>query len=266
MRVGALRTDIQKVYLNDVESRVQRCFSSEPPGQSRYYVKPSDSELLAVLNANAPVTLNGTNAGATFNTAAGANVLVIKDAATGSNATITVTSNAATPIATIISELNAGFLANGLRLTARNSGANRVFIDSTGTNKGPSAYIKVDATSTLETVLGLSTTAKTGLSVSALKTAIYPTASSINVSSANILALSTFQYLTTGAQTALVDAIADLVAPELIETGPVLLSFVYGNLSGFASASFQPGGARVGLPAGAALFCLQDDGSTPFSV
>jgi hypothetical protein len=222
--------------------------------------------LLSVLNAYAPVTLNGTVAGATFNTAAGANVLVIKDSATGSNATITVTAGAAVPIATIISDLNAGFSANSLRLVARNSGTNRVFIDSTGTNKGPSGYVKVDATSTLETVLGLSTTAVVGLSVAALEAGVYPTASSIDVSSATILGLTSWQYLTTAAQNTLVSAIQDVVAPQLVETGPVLLSFAYGNLSKFSSSSFQPGGARVGLPAGAALYCLEDDGSTPFTL
>ncbi len=265
MRVGALRTDIQKVYLNDIESRVQRCFSAEPAGQSRYFVKPSDADLLSVLNANAILTLRASNAAATFNTSAGANSLVITDSSTRPNVTITVTSGAAVPVATIAADLNTGFTANSLALTARVV-SNRILIDTTGANKGPGAYIKVDASSTLETVLSLSTTAQTGLSVSGLQSAIYPTISSINVSSGNILGLSTFTYLAADAQDALVTAIQDLVAPYLVETGPVLLSFAYGNLSGFTSSSFQPGGTRIGLPAGAALYALADDGSTPFTL
>ena len=124
--------------------------------------------------------------------------------------------------------------------------------------------------STLNAVIGTPSTPAgdvlTGLSLGSLTGAIYPTSVTIDVSSSNILGLSTFADLTTTAQDALVDAIADLVAPSLVETGPVLLSFVYGYLSKLSSNTFQPGGARVGLPAGPAVAIVEDDGSTPFVV
>ena len=94
----------------------------------------------------------------------------------------------------------------------------------------------------------------------------------VDVSAATINALSSFSLMTTTQQSALDTAIANLVAPSLVETGPVLLSFVYGKLHKFSSASFQPGApnastvARIGLPVGAAIACMDNDGVTPFSL
>lgn len=266
MRVGAIRTDIQKVYLADIENRAQRCFSSEPPGQSRYLAKPSDADLKEVLDTYAFLSLYGSNNAATVDTSMGANELLIKVKATDSFTTISVTENAATAKTLIRDEINTQLEAAGLPLVARLAG-NRLIIDSTGTNSGPGAYIAIDidANSTLNPVVGFTAGALSGLSVAALKAAVYA-GGSVDVSDATITALSTFQYLTTAAQDDLVAGVADLVAPSLVETGPVLLSFVYGNLSKYNAADFQPGGDRVGLPSGAAVVCLEDDGSTLFSV
>lgn len=49
MRVAIVRTDLGHLYLDDVENTSQRHFSSEPAGQSRYFHRPSDAELTAVL-------------------------------------------------------------------------------------------------------------------------------------------------------------------------------------------------------------------------
>jgi hypothetical protein len=274
MRVGLVRTDLNKIYLADLENRSQRCFSSEPPGQSRYLAYPSNSALEAALNTYAFLTVACTDNNATVNTTAPANVLSIRTNSTAAYTNITVTSNAALSKTVLVTELNAGFAANGLPLVARlQAGQNRVRIDTTGSNSGPNAYVQlnINATSTLNAVIGapagaVSPSFLTGLSVANLSSAVYPAPNTINVSSANILGLSTFANLTTTAQNALVDAIADVVAPSIVETGPALLSFVYGNLSKFSSLTFQPGGTRVGLPVGPAVAVLEDDGSTPFSV
>jgi hypothetical protein len=105
----------------------------------------------------------------------------------------------------------------------------------------------------------------TGLTVAALQVAVYPTTTTIDVSSATITALSTFANLTTTQQADLVAAIAEVIAPYFVETGYVLLSFVSGNLSEMRDAAFQPGGTYVGLPAGPAVAVVEDDGVTPFT-
>lgn len=162
MRVGVVRSDISKVYLADVENRSQRCFSSEPYGQSRYFHKPLNAELIAI-----------------------------------------------------------------------------------------------------ESKYGIS---QVTLPVATLKAAIYPTPTTIDVSSATIQALAGIVALAAPQKAAITAEIQDLVAPKLVETGPVLLSFVYGNLSKLRSGSFQPGGSRVGLPAGIGVAVVANDGVTPFTV
>ena len=270
MRVGIVRKDIQKIYLNDIESRVQRCFSMEPPGQSMYLHKPTDVELLAVLNRYANLTIRGTNVAVSVatNGVPTDNLINIRASATAAYTQIPVTIGGAVLKTRIRDDLNVGFASAGLPLVARISGANQITIDTT--TKGPGAYVSISAGSpsaaTLQTILGIAVAATTGLSVAALKTAVYPTVVTINVAPATINALSTFTLMTTAAQTALDNAVADTVAPKVIETGMALLSFAYGNMSKMRSATFQPGGARSGLPAGICAAIVQDNGSTVFSL
>lgn len=269
MRVGIVRSDIGKIFLNDVESRSQRCFSKEPPGQALYLHKPTDAELLAVLDGYANLTIRGSDTNATVDTTvANGTKLNIRTSSTAAFTQVTVTSNAALPKTQIVTELNAGFTAAGLPLVARISGTNQLTIDTT--TMGPTAYVEISAAlpsaGALHTVLGLAAAATTGLSVAALQAAVYPSAVTIDVSAATINALSTFALMTTAAQTALDEAVADAVAPHLVETGMALLSFAYGNLSKMRVASFWPGGVRSGIPAGIAAAIVADDGSTPFTV
>lgn len=269
MRVGIVRSDIQKIFLNDIESRSQRCFSKEPPGQTRYLHKPTDAELLAVLNGYANLTIRGSDMAATVDTTvANGTKLNIRTSSTAAYTQVTVTSNAALAKTQIVTELNAAFTAAGLGLVARISGTNQITIDTT--TKGPGAYVAISAGSpsagALHTVLGLAAAATSGLSVAALKVAVYPTSVTINVAPATINALSTFSLMLPAAQTALDTAVADVVAPKIIETGMALLSFAYGNMSKLRSASFWPGGARSGIPAGIAAAIVKDDGSTVFTI
>jgi len=271
MRAGFVnRTDLPKgLYIDDIENTSQRNFSSQPKGQSRVLRRPTDDEVLAVMAAHAIVTIRGTDTNATVDTT-GANgtKLNIRTSASAAYTQVTVTSNAALAKTQIAAELNTAFINAGLGLTARVDGSNRLIIETTA--GGPDAYVAISAaspsTAALHTVLGLAAAATTGLSLAALRTAVYPTAATIDVSSATILALSTFSLLATAAQTALVAAVADAVAPSFTETSLVLLSFVNGVLGKAADAAFQPGGTRIGLTAGPAIACVEDDGSTPFTV
>jgi len=172
MRVAALRTDIGHLYLDDVENRSQKNFSSEPAGQSRYFHVPTDAELTTVL--------------ASF----------------------------------------------GITLTT--------------------------------------------LPLATLRTAVYGGATapftSVDVSSATLVALAGISALVGAVQTACVTALQNLIAPSLVETGPVLLSFVYGKLSKLSAVTFQPGSpfpeteTRLGYAATAAVAVVENDGNTPYSV
>jgi hypothetical protein len=186
----------------------------------------------------------------------------------GAYVDIAVTSGAATPKTTILADLNAAFLTNGYPFVASIVGTNQIQIDTT--IAGQNALLDIDTFangSTLNTPLGLTDGATlTPLTLTALRTAVYPTTTTIDVSSATVTALSTFANLTTTQQADLVDGIADVIAPSLIETGPALLSFAYGNLSKLRDTTFQPGGSRIGLTAGPAVAVLADDGVTPFTL
>jgi hypothetical protein len=270
MRIGIVRTDISKIYLSDVENSSQRNFSSEPRGQSRYFLKPSDSMIDLVLSQNVILSVRGTDLNATVNTAAN-NSLRVRTKATDPFTVLVVTTGAVVAKTTIANDLNLLFISTGLPLSATVTGANELQIDSTTTNMGPSAYIEFDSLangSTLNTVVGFNAAGQvyTGLSVAAFKTAVYPTATTINVSSANISALSTLALLTPTQLSTLVETLAELIAPKLVETGPVLLSFAYGILSKLRNTSFQPGGPRIALPAGVAAHILEDDGLTTFTL
>jgi hypothetical protein len=282
MRMGVVRTDLNRIYLADVENTSQRNFSSQPPGQSRYFSRPTDAQLNAALTAGgAHLSLLGTVAGATKVTNGPSNVLRIRVAAAAAFSVITITSSAALANATVITDLNTQFAAAGLTtLVARlgNSGTPlQVLIENTDSSR--SAYMEIDTTangSNLNTALGF---AAGGVILNALQAAtvravVQPSPTTIDVSLATIVALSatpavagaTMTNLTTAQQTAISNAVADAVAPKLIETGYALLSFDRGIISKLRSASFQPGGTRSGLPAGLAVAVVANDGSTVFTV
>ncbi len=273
MRVGIVRLDVGHVYLHDVENSSQRNFSSEPAGQSRYFHMPTSAELLSVLNAGAVVTIRGSNTASTVDTTvSNGTKLNIRTSTTGPYTQIVVTSSATAAKTQLVTDLNAGFATAGLGLVARISGTNQITIDTTAT--GPTAHVQISASSpstgAFHTVVGLSAASTTGVSVATLKSAVYPSATTIDVSGATIAAVGSWTLMASGPKAALVKAVADLVAPSLVETGPVLLSFAYGELSKLVSASFAPGasddslGVSRSLPAGIAAAVVADDGSTPF--
>ncbi len=354
MLVGIVRYDIGHMYLADVENRSQRNFSSEPAGQSQYFHRPVDTELQAVLNAKAFLTIRGSNTAATVDTTvANGTKLNIRTSASAAFTQITVTSSATAAKTQLVTDLNAGFVAAGLGLVARISGTNQITIDTTAL--GSSAYVEISAsspsTAAFHTVVGLTAAATSPLTVQALRNATYVgvtslagqtgaaasvtapvngiqtvtgltgmtaasvghgltlsgssstfntgtfvitafisatsvqianpagvldagagitwteyTSVGINVASATITGLSTFSLMLAAPQAALVSAIQNIIAPTLVETGRVLLSFAFGDLFKMRSASFQPGGTRAGLPAGNACAIVANDGSTVFTL
>lgn len=269
MRAGFVnRTDLPKgLYIDDIEDTSRRNFSSQPKGQSRVLRRPTDSEVQAVLTATAFVSSRATNTAASVDTSSN-DTLRIKTSSSASFTVIAVTSGGTTAKTVIAADLNAAFTAAGLDLLATVAGTNQIQIETTvGT-----ASVIIDSVgngSTLSTAVGFTAGGVTvaALSVSALRTGVYPTSTTIDVSSATLLALAgNFSNLATAKQTAYTTAVQDLIAPEFIETSLVLLSFVNGVLGKAAATSFQPGGTRIGLTAGPAIACLADDGTTPFTV
>ncbi|HED06034.1 MAG TPA: hypothetical protein ENI61_05055 [Ignavibacteria bacterium] len=271
MRAGFVnRTDIPNgLYIDDIENTSQRNFSSQPVGQSRILRRPSDTELVTVLDSYAFLTIVSNLTSATFDTTiANGTLLNIRDSSTGSFTQISVTSSATLSRVQVVADLNLAFKNAKLGFIARLDATNHIVLDTV--KCGPSTNIEISATlpsaAALHTVLGLSVAVITGLSIANLRSAVYPTSTTLDVSSATIEALSTFSSMESSKKTILVDSIAESISPHLAETSLVLLSFVNGVLGKASSASFQPGGPRIGLPVGPAIAILKDDGTTTFTI
>jgi hypothetical protein len=294
MRVGIVRADVGHMYLPDIENTSQRCFSSQGPGQSRYFHLPTAAEQLAFLNATAYLTIAGSVGAATFNTGPGANILQIRANAADPYTNITVSIGGAVPIAVIVQQLNTGFTTNNLPFVASADSTNHVHIDTKAPNNGPNGLIGLaaDATSTLNPIVGFGTGgpafALTGVPQATFfavggGNSVYPTSTTIIVSDAKLIAAyatvapSSYVAQTAAQKLATVAAFQDFVAPKLIETGPVLMSFVRGDLARWSSTAFKPGGTKgsdgswIGYAVDAvvgniAAECLKDDGTAAFTL
>jgi hypothetical protein len=279
MRVGIVRTDLGKgVYISDVESRDQRDFSMQPPGQSRNVRLPTDTELanfLAPYASQLAIKTIGSDVAATVDTTTGPNnVLRIRAFPTASFTVITVTAGLAVAKATIATDLNTGFTGAGLPFLASVVGTNQIQIKAISPNVGSTAYLEIDTTahgSNLNTAVGfaaggvIASGISTATLVADIKTAVYPSPTTINVSTANIIAVDNINLLSPTDQTNLVNGVADLVAPSFVETGSVLLSFVSGVISKIRNASYRPDGVRTGYATGIAAAVVKNDGVTPFT-
>lgn len=274
MRVGMVRTDLGNgIFVADVESRSLSNLAGNPPGQTRNVRRPTNTEWDRVLALYPlPIAATATDMAASVDTSVNNTFRIRTSSSTYT--VIVVTAGVATPKTTIAFDLNTGFTAAGLLLLASVVGTNQIRITSTGGNTGPLAYFEIDSVangSTLNTAVGFAAggVLVSGITLAALRTllqtAVYPTAVTINVSTATIIAVSTISLLSGPNQTALVAAIAELVAPTFIETGAVLLSFTDGVISKARSASFRPDGSRAGYATGIAVATVASDGVTPFT-
>ena len=122
---------------------------------------PSGSHLsIAAAVAGVPVTRTGTNAQAFNNSAPNANKLNIRASAHAAFTQITTTASSLQTAAQIVSDLNAGFVANSLPFVAAETAAHYVSITSTAS--AATAYMEMSVSSpsagTLSTVLGLTVT------------------------------------------------------------------------------------------------------------
>jgi hypothetical protein len=199
MRVGLIRQDLSRIYLDDVENTSQRNFSSQPPGQSRYFEFPSNTTLTSVLNQYAFLSNLGTGAVFPLTLTGANNTLTAIVVSGGPTVTMTIATGSYTAAA-LATAMNAAFAANGLAqaLVASVVGG-QIQVDTvapgasvvpsfatyynqailqppigispsppspfvSALNSGPTAYMHLGGT--LATALGLGTSALSGLPVS----------------------------------------------------------------------------------------------------
>lgn len=275
MRIGIIRGDLPSpIRLTDLETVSQYRPTNEPRGQELYISRPTTTEIETVL-ANAttgagaviegsdiagsfPITINGTN-----------DDLKIKTSAAASFTTVLVAQAAYANITTFLAAINAALVGTGVTARQGTGSGQRVALESN--TKGVTSYVEIDTTgngSVFNTPAGLTAGARTMPAASAFITALNPVSGSLNVSNTAINAVgattnsNALNLIPTsrGTQTALADAIA----PRIIETSVAIDSFLVGMISQYLSASFNPD-SRRGLPSGAAIAVVQDDGTTAFS-
>ncbi len=189
--------------------------------------------------------------------------------------------------ASIIAGPTAGvYTVTGLTGMTANSVLHRLFITGSGSsNNGTYQIVAYNS----PTSVNIATPPGQALTVpDANNPAIHwnEDAVTFNISYTQIGTLSTFAHMEgysattpTGSFLALATGIQNAIAAQLIETGPVLLSFGLGKLSIMLASNFQPGlgvssaypygeGAiqRLGYAAGPAVYITQDDGVTPYTI
>lgn len=273
MRIGIVRTDLGRgVYLADLASHNQYPYANGSPGEARTLRRPTDAEWDAALGAYPiPVLVVGTDTAATVDTTSN-DTLRIRANPGDAFTVIAVTAGGTTAKTTIESDLNTAFGSNNLPFLASIVGTNQLQIESTIT--GPTAYLEIDTVangSTLSTAVGFAAggVVLQGASLASLRAAVEAvvySGTTFDVSEANIISADAgFAELSAGDQTALATAIADIVAPQFVESGDVLLSFASGVLSVLRDANYRPDGDRVGLPVGEAVYATENDGSTAFT-
>ncbi len=206
MRVGLIRQDIGRLYLDDLENTSQRNFSSQPAGQSRFLEYPSDATLTSILNQWAFLSILGSGAVFPLTLTGGNNTLSVVAVTGGPTVTMTIATGSYTAVA-LAAAINAAFANNGLAnsVVASVQGG-QIQIDTvapgaaalasfqsvytggapqppigyspqppspavSALNSGPTAFLHV--TGTLASALSLSSSSLTGLSVAALKTGVY---------------------------------------------------------------------------------------------
>lgn len=277
MRIGVIRGDLPgPIHIQDLETVSQYNPPTEPRGQELYITRPTTTEIEAVLanstsgagaviegsdiSGNFPITITGSN-----------DDLKVRTTAAGAFTTVLIAQAAYASLTTFLVAINAALAGTGITARAGTGSGGRVAIESN--TKGVLSVIGIDSTgggSVANTPLGFGASAiqRTMPAASAYITALNPVSGTLDVSSATIngVGASTNSNALTlipssrGTQT----KIADAIAPQISETSVAIDSFLVGMISEYRSASYNPD-SRRGLPNGAAISVVQDDGSTAFS-
>lgn len=277
MRIGVIRGDLPgPIRLTDLETVSQYNPSTEPRGQERYIGRPTTTEVEAALASSttgAGATIEGSDISGNFPiTITGSNDdLKVRLTASGAFTTVLVAQAAYANITTFLAAINAALVGTGITARQGTGSGQRVAIESN--TRGVNSVIGIDSTgngSVANTPLGFGASAiqRTMPSAATFITATNPVNGTLNVSTATINAVGSatnsnaLTLIPSGRGT--VTAIAEAIAPRIIETAVAIDSWLVGEISEYRSASYNPD-SRRGLPNGAAISIVQDDGSTPFT-
>lgn len=267
MRVGVIRGDMPgAVTLEDLETVSQYNPPIEPRGQVVHVARPTVASVGAAL-AVVPAGRQGSvdiSGGA--NIGAGNKVLRAR-VAVGPSPYVVVTLAEAVYAsgAALVTATNAAIATAGLQATARLDDSGDFMVLQSNTS-GPGSFIEIDTVangSTFNTPVGFGAGGGsfTVPSATALITATLPVGGPLDVSNATL-----DTNIGKGATAAQRSAVADSIAPHIVDTDVAIKSFQVGMMSGFRSASYNPDPNRIpALSNGAAIEVVQDDGTTPFA-
>ena len=265
MRIGVIRGDMPgPVFIADLEPTSQTNFPTEPMGQTRYVSRPTAdtvgpliaktaATLVSTATITYPVTINGAN-----------NVLKIRGNPAAAFTSVTVANAVYADQTTFLAAINAALLGTGFTAVNHPTIANRITLKSDVLGEG--AYLGIDSVaggSIFNTPAGLGAAARnfTVPTSGATITATLPVGGPLNVSVTNLRTT-----LGAGLTVDEVEAFADIIAPQFVETNTVLDSFLVGNIQKLLSASYNPDPNRIpAIATGAAITVVTDDGTTLFT-
>lgn len=276
MRIGVIRGDLPgPIHIRDLETVSQFNPVVEPRGQELYLSRPTAAKIEAVLanstygagaviegsdiSGSFPITINGTN-----------DDLKVKTSAGAAFTTVLIAQTAYANIAALVAAVNAALVGTGITARQGTGSGQRLALESN--TKGVNSYIEVDTTgngSVFNTPAGFTAGARTVTTAAAIITATNPVNGTLNVSTATINGVGTGTATNTlgliPSARGTTAAIAEAIAPRIVETSIAIDSWLVGMIAKYRNAAFNPD-SRRGLPNGAAISVVQDDGSTAFSV
>jgi len=280
MRVGIIRGDLPgPVFLADLEPVSRYNPAIEPRGQERYVGRPTTAEIEAALSDSATgagAVLNGSDISATFpltiTLGVDDDLLVRLSATPTAFTTATIAAAVYADLASLIVAVNAALATAGLAITCReNVAGNGVALESD--TYGVDSYIEndLDANSTANPPLGLTSASTRDMPAAGdFITDCLPVGGPLDVSTVTVNAVGAVTNANAlsliPAARGTVTAIADALAPQLIETSAAIDSFLVGNIADLLSASYNPDPRRQpALVNGPAIEVVADDGSTTFT-
>lgn len=279
MRLGVIRGDMPgPVFLSALEPVSQYNPPTEPRGQEVYVSRPTVPEVEGVLASatlGAGAIIQGTDISGTFPVTinAGNDDLKVRTAATPvAFTTVLIVQATYTTFAALLAAVDDALRGTGIRAIQAAGTGSRIGLEGA---HGVASYVETDSTaggSVANTPLGLPAggSIRTMPSAADFIAATLPVGGPLDVStatlngvgattSANALSLVP---TTRGTQ----EALADAIAPQLIETPVVIDSFLTGQISELLNANFNPDTRRMpAIVDGPAIVVVQDDGVTPFA-
>lgn len=276
MRVGIIRGDLPgPVFLSALEPVSQHNPPTEPRGQEVYVSRPTVAEVAGVLanpTHGAGAIIQGSDISGSFPLTinAGNDTLKVRTSASAAFTTVLVSQATYSTLAALLLALNGALRGTGVTAIQAAGSGQRVGLEGA---HGVSSYVEIDTVgngSTANTPLGLTDGARTMPSAVAIITATLPVGGPLDVSTTTLNSIGSgtnanaLSLVPTSRGTQ--KALADAIAPQLIETPVAIDSFLIGQISELRNAAFNPDPRRQpALTNGAAVTVVQDDGSTLFA-